>query len=1551
MLAHVSWSQFPSVDKLIIPPSVVETSTEPLRSTDNISSALLFHMKASSRDPAPALAWGLHFLFPFSQEGALSCLAAAISEFAKAEPCFLQICFLSNQVAEWGWCFSLYTQDRLLKMLCVSQLSVTRIQRAALCIIAGALVEPQCKVGAFTGPEKGQRSGLLEGETNTETQEVFPRSHEAMEHVLPDPVHAHLEQKPGGTLKDGMEPFSWTVESGWQQVRDQQSEKRQAITTASKPFIQRQLRLRHWQPLQEVGVVRTGLPYPAAGLKKGTTFSRLFGPQYLLLPWYCPGSEVSHLKYPAERHPTVMPRSACWAMVSGDKTCGGLAVTSVAPQVRGLGPSAELEESCLGSPHKQAVPCRREVVDSKMIIKEYRIPLPLTVEEYRIAQLYMIQKKSRNETHGQGSGVEILENRPYTDGPGGSGQYTHKVYHVGMHIPGWFRSILPKAALRVVEESWNAYPYTRTRFTCPFVEKFSIDIETFYKTDTGENDDVFSLSPGEKNQLITDIIDIVKDPVPPSEYKTEEDPKLFQSVKTHRGPLSDNWIEEYKKRLLPIMCAYKLCKVEFRYWGMQSKIERFIHDTGLRRVMVRAHRQAWCWQDEWYGLNIENIRELEREVQLMLSRKMAQFAEEGGASELCKDITTQDQASGATSEPSSSNGESMGRGLKKQWSTSSKSSRSSKRGGQTITGGFCLPASPSRHSISEWRMQSIARDSDEDSDEEFFDAQEDLCNEEVFPKDITKWNSNDLMDKMENPEPEDPQGNHSGGVRGTWGLARNSCPPLLMQDEVSQPLAAPPSTIHVLLLVLHGGTILDTGAGDPSSKQGDTNTITNVFDTVMRVHYPSALGHLAIRLVPCPPICADAFTLVSNEPPWPFQDADLLSPGILVNAAHCSSGSGGGSGGGSSLESSRHLSRSNIDIPRSNGTEDPRRQLPRKRSDSSTYELDTIQQHQAFLSSLHASILRNEPSSRRSSSSTMLDGAGALGKFDFEIADLFLFGCPLGLVLALRKTVIPSLDVFQLRPACQQVYNLFHPADPSASRLEPLLERRFHTLPPFSIPRYQRYPLGDGCSTLLADVLQTHSTVFQEHAAPSSPGTAPASRGFRRASEISIASQVSGMAENYTASSIAQKGPSSLSHTPSVRRLSLLALPPPSPTTRGPRARARQVGPNLERFPCLPDLDIGEVAAKWWGQKRIDYALYCPDALTAFPTVALPHLFHASYWESTDVVSFLLRQVMRHDSSSILELDGKEVSVFTPSQPREKWQRKRTHVKLRLCHIAVSHRIPSMRTGTDELSLTTRGDHTFADSYITVLPKGTEFVVFSIDGSFAASVSIMGSDPKVRAGAVDVVRHWQDLGYLIIYVTGRPDMQKQRVVAWLAQHNFPHGVVAFCDGLVHDPLRHKANFLKLLISELHLRAHAAYGSTKDVVVYNSISLSPMHIYIVGRPTKKLQQQCQFITDGYAAHLAQLKYNHRARPARNTATRMALRKGSFGLPGQGDFLRSRNHLLRTISAQPSGPSHRHDRTQTQMDSEQRGQRSMSVAASCWGRAMTGRLEPGAATGPK
>ena len=58
---------------------------------------------------------------------------------------------------------------------------------------------------------------------------------------------------------------------------------------------------------------------------------------------------------------------------------------------------------------------------------------------------------------------------------------------------------------------------------------------------------------------------------------------------------------------------------------------------------------------------------------------------------------------------------------------------------------------------------------------------------------------------------------------------------------------------------------------------------------------------------------------------------------------------------------------------------------------------------------------------------------------------------------------------------------------------------------------------------------------------------------------------------------------------------------------------------------------------------------------------------------------------------------------------------------------------------------------------------------------------------------------------MILYITGRPDMQKQRVVSWLSQHNFPQGMIFFSDGLVHDPLRQKAIFLRNLMQEVSVQ--------------------------------------------------------------------------------------------------------------------------------------------------
>lgn len=72
-----------------------------------------------------------------------------------------------------------------------------------------------------------------------------------------------------------------------------------------------------------------------------------------------------------------------------------------------------------------------------------------------------------------------------------------------------------------------------------------------------------------------------------------------------------------------------------------------------------------------------------------------------------------------------------------------------------------------------------------------------------------------------------------------------------------------------------------------------------------------------------------------------------------------------------------------------------------------------------------------------------------------------MFGSPLALVLAYRKISSDKTSNIK-RPLVNQVYNLFHPTDPVAARLEPLISAKFSLLPPVNIARYQKYPLGNG---------------------------------------------------------------------------------------------------------------------------------------------------------------------------------------------------------------------------------------------------------------------------------------------------------------------------------------------------------------------------------------------------------------------------------------------------------------------------------------------------------
>nr|XP_061778850.1 cytoplasmic phosphatidylinositol transfer protein 1-like [Nerophis lumbriciformis] len=242
----------------------------------------------------------------------------------------------------------------------------------------------------------------------------------------------------------------------------------------------------------------------------------------------------------------------------------------------------------------------------KMLLKEYRICMPLTVEEYRVGQLYMISKHS-HEQSDRGEGVEVVQNEPYEDPNHGQGQFTEKRLYLNSKLPSWARAVVPKI-FYVTEKAWNYYPYTVTEYTCSFLPKFSIHIETKYEDNKGSNDNIFHSELQDQEREVC-FVDIAYDDLPERHYKEAEDLRYFKSEKTSRGLLQEGWIDTQN----PIMCSYKLVTVKFEVWGLQTRVEQFVHKV-IRDILLLGHRQAFAWVDEWIDMSLDDVRDYEKKM-------------------------------------------------------------------------------------------------------------------------------------------------------------------------------------------------------------------------------------------------------------------------------------------------------------------------------------------------------------------------------------------------------------------------------------------------------------------------------------------------------------------------------------------------------------------------------------------------------------------------------------------------------------------------------------------------------------------------------------------------------------------------------------------------------------------------------------------------------------------------------------------------------------------------------------------------------------------------
>ncbi|XP_048424883.1 phosphatidylinositol transfer protein 2-like isoform X2 [Pyrus x bretschneideri] len=242
-----------------------------------------------------------------------------------------------------------------------------------------------------------------------------------------------------------------------------------------------------------------------------------------------------------------------------------------------------------------------------VLMKEFRIVMPMSLEEYQVAQTYMVMKMQEQNTNST-EGVEIVESKSFEDDVFGKGHYSSKIYRLQSKAPSWLTTFAPADALIMQEEAWNAHPRL---IKCPYFTKFQLTVETVNRADNGHSDNVHGLS---KAQLATRDVETVDIASSAKDYwslivgTNNTDFSQFTSTKTGRGPLLEGWQDTSD----PVMTAYKLVTIDAPYWGFGNKLERALL-LGERALFLESHRNCFSWIDEWSGMTVEQIREHERE--------------------------------------------------------------------------------------------------------------------------------------------------------------------------------------------------------------------------------------------------------------------------------------------------------------------------------------------------------------------------------------------------------------------------------------------------------------------------------------------------------------------------------------------------------------------------------------------------------------------------------------------------------------------------------------------------------------------------------------------------------------------------------------------------------------------------------------------------------------------------------------------------------------------------------------------------------------------------
>lgn len=181
-----------------------------------------------------------------------------------------------------------------------------------------------------------------------------------------------------------------------------------------------------------------------------------------------------------------------------------------------------------------------------------------------------------------------------------------------------------------------------------------------------------------------------------------------------------------------------------------------------------------------------------------------------------------------------------------------------------------------------------------------------------------------------------------------------------------------------------------------------------------------------------------------------------------------------------------------------------------------------------------------------------------------------------------------------------------------------------------------------------------------------------------------------------------------------------------------------------------------------------------------------------------------------------------------------------------------------LKEGTYRMAVRMSGDGSYAEAELGVWPRGIKAVVFDIDGTLNLGVGQyvrqqIDLTPIAMPTAAELAKLYEERGYAIIHLTGRPPQSMEKTREFLTDNGFPRGITLFASedliqmlkdgapwGQIPGPLLDfsSVNFKRDALDHLHdeygVEFAAAYGDqTNDALAYFLAGVPKTQVWMRG----------------------------------------------------------------------------------------------------------------------